>query len=161
MGGYFSPQAYFLANVPITWTGHYLTRWHYTVLGSFGVQAFSEDTEPLCPTRHRHRDQYLQQRQTRRSHQRRTQLRSARPGSLRHQRSLVRRRLRRSQQLPQLHQCQRRLLRPLPLPLPAVDRSRPHRPLPDRRRSRPAPAHGAVEKSRVNINKYDKNHCNN
>lgn len=49
MGGYFSPQSYFLANVPITWTGHYLTRWHYTVLGSFGIQAFSEDTEPLAP----------------------------------------------------------------------------------------------------------------
>jgi hypothetical protein len=40
MGGYFSPQAYFLANMPITWTGHYLTRWHYTILGSLGVQAF-------------------------------------------------------------------------------------------------------------------------
>lgn len=49
MGGYFSPQSYFLANVPITWTGHYLTRWHYTVLGSFGIQAFSEDAEPLAP----------------------------------------------------------------------------------------------------------------
>jgi len=48
-GGYFSPQAYFLANVPITWTGHYLTKWHYTVLGSFGIQAFSEDAEPLAP----------------------------------------------------------------------------------------------------------------
>ncbi|HEX4321369.1 MAG TPA: cellulose synthase subunit BcsC-related outer membrane protein [Acidobacteriaceae bacterium] len=48
-GGYFSPQSYFLANVPITWTGHYLTRWHYTVLGSFGIQAFSEDAEPLDP----------------------------------------------------------------------------------------------------------------
>ncbi|MFC5864752.1 cellulose synthase subunit BcsC-related outer membrane protein [Acidicapsa dinghuensis] len=49
MGGYFSPQSYFLANVPITWSGHYLTRWHYTVLGSFGIQAFSQDAEPLAP----------------------------------------------------------------------------------------------------------------
>jgi tetratricopeptide (TPR) repeat protein len=49
MGGYFSPQFYFLANVPITWTGHHGTRWHYTVLGSFGIQAFSEDAEPLDP----------------------------------------------------------------------------------------------------------------
>lgn len=49
MGGYFSPQAYFLANVPITWTGHYQTRWHYTVLGSFGVQAFEQEKEPLFP----------------------------------------------------------------------------------------------------------------
>jgi thioredoxin-like negative regulator of GroEL len=49
MGGYFSPQAYFLANVPLTWTGHYLTRWHYTVLGSVGVQAFQQNAEPLAP----------------------------------------------------------------------------------------------------------------
>jgi tetratricopeptide (TPR) repeat protein len=49
MGGYFSPQAYFLANIPLTWTGHYLTRWHYTVLGSFGVQAFDQKSEPLFP----------------------------------------------------------------------------------------------------------------
>jgi tetratricopeptide (TPR) repeat protein len=49
MGGYFSPQAYFLANIPFTWTGHYLTRWHYNIVGSLGVQAFSEDTTPLFP----------------------------------------------------------------------------------------------------------------
>lgn len=49
MGGYFSPQAYFLANMPITWTGHYLTKWHYTVLGSVGVQAFQQNSEPLYP----------------------------------------------------------------------------------------------------------------
>ena len=49
MGGYFSPQSYFLANIPLTWTGHYTARWHYTVLGSFGIQAFSEDSTPLAP----------------------------------------------------------------------------------------------------------------
>ncbi len=49
MGGYFSPQSYFLANIPVTWTGHYMTRWHYNVLGSFGVQAFSEDKQALFP----------------------------------------------------------------------------------------------------------------
>ena len=49
MGGYFSPQAYFLANIPFTWTGHYLTRWHYNIMGSLGVQAFSEDKTPLYP----------------------------------------------------------------------------------------------------------------
>jgi len=49
MGGYFSPQFYFLSNVPITWTGHRGARWHYTVLGSFGIQAFSENAEPLDP----------------------------------------------------------------------------------------------------------------
>ncbi len=49
MGGYFSPNAYFLANMPVTWTGHYMTRWHYNVLGSFGIQAFSQNSEPLYP----------------------------------------------------------------------------------------------------------------
>jgi hypothetical protein len=49
MGGYFSPQEYFLANIPFTWTGHYETRWHYEILGGFGVQAFQQDTTPLYP----------------------------------------------------------------------------------------------------------------
>jgi tetratricopeptide (TPR) repeat protein len=49
MGGYFSPQEYFLANIPLTWTGHYQTRWHYEILGGFGVQAFQQDTTPLYP----------------------------------------------------------------------------------------------------------------
>jgi len=49
MGGYFSPQAYFLANVPFTWAGHYETRWHYNIMGSLGVQAFQEDATPLFP----------------------------------------------------------------------------------------------------------------
>ena len=49
MGGYFSPQAYFLANVPITWVGHYMTRLHYQIVGGFGVQAFQQDLTPLFP----------------------------------------------------------------------------------------------------------------
>jgi hypothetical protein len=49
MGGYFSPQAYFLANVPFTWTAHYGTHWHYNVLGSLGVQAFQQNLTPLFP----------------------------------------------------------------------------------------------------------------
>jgi len=49
MGGYFSPAAYFLANVPFTWVGHVETRWHYTVLGSLGVQAFQQNATPLFP----------------------------------------------------------------------------------------------------------------
>ena len=49
MGGYFSPQAYFLANVPITWAGHYQTHWHYNVMGSVGVQGFQENLTPLFP----------------------------------------------------------------------------------------------------------------
>jgi len=49
MGGYFSPQAYFLANVPFTWAAHSGTRWHYNILGSLGVQAFQEDLTALFP----------------------------------------------------------------------------------------------------------------
>jgi len=49
MGGYFSPQAYFLANIPVTWVGHYQTRWHYQVVGGLGVQAFQQDLTPLFP----------------------------------------------------------------------------------------------------------------
>ena len=49
MGGYFSPQFYFLANIPFTWTGHYLTRWHYEIAGGVGVQAFQQDKTPLFP----------------------------------------------------------------------------------------------------------------
>lgn len=49
MGGYFSPQEYFLANVPFTWAGHSMTRWHYEVVGGFGVQAFQQDKTSLFP----------------------------------------------------------------------------------------------------------------
>ena len=49
MGGYFSPQSYFLGNAPLVWTGHYGTRWHYDLQGSLGVQAFNEDKTPLWP----------------------------------------------------------------------------------------------------------------
>ncbi len=49
MGGYFSPQFYFLANIPFTWTGHYGTRLHYEINGGIGIQAFQEDKTPLFP----------------------------------------------------------------------------------------------------------------
>jgi len=49
MGGYFSPQAYFLANVPFTWAGHYGTKWHYDAMGSLGVQAFQINQTALFP----------------------------------------------------------------------------------------------------------------
>lgn len=49
MGGYFSPQSYFLANIPITWVGHYMTRWHYEIVGGAGIQAFQQDLTPLFP----------------------------------------------------------------------------------------------------------------
>ena len=49
MGGYFSPQAYFLANIPVTWNGHYQKQWHYNILGSFGIQAFETNAETIFP----------------------------------------------------------------------------------------------------------------
>jgi hypothetical protein len=49
MGGYFSPQGYFLADVPFTWAGHYTGRWHYNIMGAMGVQAFQENQTPLWP----------------------------------------------------------------------------------------------------------------
>ena len=49
MGGYFSPQVYFLANVPFSWVGHWETHWHYTINGALGVQAFQQDSTPLWP----------------------------------------------------------------------------------------------------------------
>jgi len=49
MGGYFSPQAYFLGNIPVSWVGHYQTHWHYNITGAVGAQAFQEDSTPLWP----------------------------------------------------------------------------------------------------------------
>jgi tetratricopeptide (TPR) repeat protein len=49
MGGYFSPQAYFLGNAPISWTGHYGGRWHYNLMGSLGIQGFNEAKTLLWP----------------------------------------------------------------------------------------------------------------
>ncbi|HEX4067740.1 MAG TPA: cellulose synthase subunit BcsC-related outer membrane protein [Acidobacteriaceae bacterium] len=48
-GGYFSPQSYFLANVPISIQGRYGYNLHYSVVAAFGVQAFQEDSVPLFP----------------------------------------------------------------------------------------------------------------
>jgi hypothetical protein len=49
MGGYFSPQGYFLGNVPVTFVGHYGTNWHYNIVAGLGVQAFQENRTPLWP----------------------------------------------------------------------------------------------------------------
>ena len=49
MGGYFSPQGYFLGNMPFTWEGHYINRWHYNIMGAVGAQAFQENAAPLWP----------------------------------------------------------------------------------------------------------------
>ncbi len=42
MGGYFSPNAYFLGAVPVTFNGHYGTSWHYSIAGAVGIQTFQE-----------------------------------------------------------------------------------------------------------------------
>jgi hypothetical protein len=49
-GGYFSPDVYFLANVPFTINGQYGRNLHYTVAGAFGLQAFQEDASLYYPT---------------------------------------------------------------------------------------------------------------
>ncbi len=48
-GGYFSPNVYFLASVPVTFNGYYKTNFHYTINGSIGVQTFQEDSAPYFP----------------------------------------------------------------------------------------------------------------
>jgi cellulose synthase operon protein C len=48
-GGYFSPEAYFLASVPISWNGHSGQNLHYSLTGSMGGQAFQEDSSPFFP----------------------------------------------------------------------------------------------------------------
>jgi tetratricopeptide (TPR) repeat protein len=49
LGGYFSPEAYFLASVPITFTGRYHDNFHYTLAGAVGVQTFQEDNQIYFP----------------------------------------------------------------------------------------------------------------
>jgi tetratricopeptide (TPR) repeat protein len=49
LGGYFSPDAYFLASVPITFTGRYGNNFHYTIAGAVGVQTFQEDSQLYFP----------------------------------------------------------------------------------------------------------------
>jgi hypothetical protein len=48
-GGYFSPGAYLLSSVPITFDGHYQNRFQYQAKGSLGLQAFEEDSSPYFP----------------------------------------------------------------------------------------------------------------
>jgi hypothetical protein len=48
-GGYFSPNVYFLASVPITYSGYYNKNFHYTINGSIGIQTFQEETAPYYP----------------------------------------------------------------------------------------------------------------
>jgi tetratricopeptide (TPR) repeat protein len=48
-GGYFSPGAYMLAAIPLTFNGHYGRNFHYRAAGSFGIQAFQEDSAVYFP----------------------------------------------------------------------------------------------------------------
>ena len=48
-GGYFSPQAYYLANVPFSFRGHYGENIHYSAVAAFGVEAFQQDSVPFFP----------------------------------------------------------------------------------------------------------------
>ena len=49
LGGYFSPNAYFLASVPITFTGRYKNIFHYSISGGVGVQTFQEASQLYFP----------------------------------------------------------------------------------------------------------------
>ena len=48
-GGYFSPNAYVVAGVPLTFNGHYGAKFHYRVAASIGIQSFQEDQAPYYP----------------------------------------------------------------------------------------------------------------
>jgi tetratricopeptide (TPR) repeat protein len=48
-GGYFSPNVYFLASVPVTFNGLYKHVFHYTINGSAGLQTFQEARAPYYP----------------------------------------------------------------------------------------------------------------
>jgi tetratricopeptide (TPR) repeat protein len=48
-GGYFSPNVYFLASVPFTYSGYYNKNFNYTINGSVGVQTFQEESAPYYP----------------------------------------------------------------------------------------------------------------
>ena len=48
-GGYFSPQAFAIAAVPVNLAGRSRRHWHYKVSGNIGVQAFYEASTPYFP----------------------------------------------------------------------------------------------------------------
>jgi cellulose synthase operon protein C len=49
-GGYFSPQQYFLFNVPVRWIGTWNRQWQYSISASLGAQHFTEDASSYFPT---------------------------------------------------------------------------------------------------------------
>jgi tetratricopeptide (TPR) repeat protein len=48
-GGYFSPNVYFLASVPITYNGYYGKNFNYVISGAIGIQTFQEESAPYYP----------------------------------------------------------------------------------------------------------------
>jgi tetratricopeptide (TPR) repeat protein len=48
-GGYFSPQAYYLANVPFSFQGKYGPNIHYSAVAAFGIEGFQQDSVPFFP----------------------------------------------------------------------------------------------------------------
>jgi tetratricopeptide (TPR) repeat protein len=48
-GGYFSPNVYFLAAVPVTFNGYYKRDFHYSINGGAGLQTFQEAKAPYYP----------------------------------------------------------------------------------------------------------------
>jgi hypothetical protein len=48
-GGYFSPNLYFLASAPVTYTGYGKNNLHYSIAGAAGVQTFQQDKAPYFP----------------------------------------------------------------------------------------------------------------
>ena len=49
LGGYFSPNSFFLASVPITFVGRYGNNFHYSISGNLGVQTFQEQSQLYFP----------------------------------------------------------------------------------------------------------------
>lgn len=49
LGGYFSPQDFLVASVPVTFVGRYKSNFHYTIAGAVGVQTFQEDSQLYFP----------------------------------------------------------------------------------------------------------------
>jgi tetratricopeptide (TPR) repeat protein len=48
-GGYFSPNWYFVASVPVTFKGAYGSNFHYSATAALGVQTFQQQTAPFYP----------------------------------------------------------------------------------------------------------------
>jgi tetratricopeptide (TPR) repeat protein len=48
-GGYFSPNSFFLASVPVSFNDGYQSKLHYLLSGAFGVQTFQQDSALFYP----------------------------------------------------------------------------------------------------------------